>query len=206
MDNAMLTLVLLGCGGHSRSVADVALISGYKNLYFLDEHADENETILGYQVLSILPQHILNSSYHSIVAIGDNHKRSRLYSETLFHESLTTLISPRAYIGRGSQIGKGSFVAHDVHVGPLASIGVNCIINTHCLIEHEAQVGSHCHVSVNSTLAGRTKIGDFIMIGAGATVIDGVQICDNVIVGAGAVVTKDISEPGIYVGVPAKKL
>ena len=33
-----------------------------------------------------------------------------------------------------------------------------------------------------------------------------VSICDQVVIGAGSVVTKDITEPGIYAGNPAKKL
>ena len=31
-------------------------------------------------------------------------------------------------------------------------------------------------------------------------------ICDNAVIGAGAVVTKDITEPGTYVGIPARKI
>ncbi len=33
-----------------------------------------------------------------------------------------------------------------------------------------------------------------------------VTICDRVVVGAGAVVTRDITEPGIYAGNPARLL
>jgi len=33
-----------------------------------------------------------------------------------------------------------------------------------------------------------------------------VSICDDVVIGAGAVVTKDITEPGTYVGNPTRKL
>jgi len=31
-----------------------------------------------------------------------------------------------------------------------------------------------------------------------------VSICDDVVIGAGSVVTKDITEPGIYAGNPAR--
>jgi len=48
-----------------------------------------------------------------------------------------------------------------------------------------------------------TKIGNGVSIGTNATVLP-VSICDRVVVGAGAVVTKDITEPGIYVGNPAR--
>ena len=50
-----------------------------------------------------------------------------------------------------------------------------------------------------------TKIGNHVSIGTNATILP-VSICDHVVVGAGSVVTKDITEPGIYAGNPAKKI
>lgn len=49
-------------------------------------------------------------------------------------------------------------------------------------------------------------IGNNVQIGANATILPNVSICDNVIIGAGAVVSKSILEPGIYVGIPVKKI
>ena len=43
-------------------------------------------------------------------------------------------------------------------------------------------------------------------VGIGATVKNGIKICDNCLIGAGAVVVKDILNPGIYIGTPAKML
>ncbi|MNE86130.1 Maltose O-acetyltransferase [compost metagenome] len=48
-----------------------------------------------------------------------------------------------------------------------------------------------------------TTIGDNVSIGSNATILS-VNICPNVVIGAGAVVTKDILEPGIYAGNPAR--
>ena len=50
-----------------------------------------------------------------------------------------------------------------------------------------------------------TEIGNHVSVGTNATVLP-VNICDNVVIGAGSVVTKDINEPGIYAGNPAKKI
>ena len=50
-----------------------------------------------------------------------------------------------------------------------------------------------------------TTIGNDVSIGTNATILP-VTICDNVVVGAGSVVTKDIDEPGIYAGNPARLL
>jgi acetyltransferase-like isoleucine patch superfamily enzyme len=49
-----------------------------------------------------------------------------------------------------------------------------------------------------------TRIGNRVSIGSNATVLP-VDICDDVVVGAGSVVTRDITEPGIYAGNPARK-
>jgi len=44
------------------------------------------------------------------------------------------------------------------------------------------------------------------LIGAGVVILDKVSICSNVTIGAGSVVTRDINVPGVYVGIPAKKI
>jgi len=48
-----------------------------------------------------------------------------------------------------------------------------------------------------------TKLGKGVSIGTNATILP-VTICDRVVIGAGAVVAKDITEPGIYAGNPAR--
>jgi acetyltransferase-like isoleucine patch superfamily enzyme len=48
-------------------------------------------------------------------------------------------------------------------------------------------------------------LGDRVSVGTNATVMP-VTVCDDVVIGAGAVVTKDITEPGTYVGNPARRL
>jgi len=50
-----------------------------------------------------------------------------------------------------------------------------------------------------------TKVGSYVSIGTNATILP-VTITDNVVIGAGSVVTKDIREPGVYAGNPARKL
>lgn len=49
-------------------------------------------------------------------------------------------------------------------------------------------------------------LGDNVVIGANSVVIGPVRICDNVIIGAMSLVNKDISEPGVYVGTPVRKV
>jgi serine acetyltransferase len=49
-------------------------------------------------------------------------------------------------------------------------------------------------------------MGNGVFVGTNAVILERLSICENAIIGAGAVVTKSILEPGVYVGMPAKKL
>lgn len=50
------------------------------------------------------------------------------------------------------------------------------------------------------------RFGDNVVIGAGSVVIGPIDICDNVTIGAMSLVNKSITEPGVYVGVPVRKI
>lgn len=201
MNTEISDIVIIGCGGHGRSVADVVL-SKCPDIYliFVDSNARTGEKIFGFPVVSQMPPHI--SCYH--VALGNNKERHRLSRED--GKICLSIISPNAYVSMRATIGLGVFIGHGAHVGPLAAIEEGAIINTNAVIEHETSVGSYCHIAPNSTLCGRCKIGSFTTIGAGAVIRDGITICSHVIVGAGAVVVKDIIEPGVYAGIPAREI
>ena len=199
-------LIILGFGGHARSVADVALACGYGSLLFVDENAKPNENFLGHPVVGSLPA-LEGESCDAISASGDNAKRAKQCQDIEASGlTLRSLRSPLASMGCGSVIAEGSFIAHHSHVGPMASIGRGAIINTGAIVEHESVVGDFSHVSVKSVIAGRSTIGSFSMLGAGAVIIDGLLVGNHSVIGAGAVVCNAITEPGVYVGVPARKL
>lgn len=199
-------LVILGFGGHARSVADVALSLGYKTLCFIDPNARPDEHFLGHPVLPAWDTvDIGNADF--FVASGDHKlRKSQCQQIVQKQQRLVSLVSPSASIGVGSEIESGTFVGHQAHIGPMAKIGQGCIINTAAVVEHECRVGDFSHVSINAALAGRSKIGQRVMLGAGATVIDGVSIADDVVIGAGAVVVKSIEAAGTYAGVPARSI
>lgn len=197
-------LVILGFGGHARSVANVALSIGFESLLFIDENARDLETFLNFRVLKHIPDDV-PSDWLFMPAAGDNQKR-QLQTEFILtnKRKLATLVSKSAIIGVGAKLSPGCFAAHFSHVGSMASIGVGSIVNTGAVIEHECLLGDYSHASVNSTVAGRSNLGSRVFLGAGATVIDGVSVAADTVIGAGAVVVKSIKDAGTYVGVPAK--
>jgi acetyltransferase-like isoleucine patch superfamily enzyme len=122
----------------------------------------------------------------------------------------------------GCTIGEDSFVGPFVEIQRDVVIGKRCRIQSHAFICELVTIGDDCFISHGSMFindlfsAGgpakgqrdlwrSTKIGNRVSIGTNATILP-VTICDQVVVGAGAVVTKDITEPGTYVGNPARCL
>lgn len=196
-------LLILGFGGHARSVGDIALAMGVRDLLFLDSQARNGEHFANFKAVANLPAD-MSSDWSAFAAAGDNARREQQCANPPF--ALATLVAPNASIGVDATLGACTLVAHHAHVGPLASIGAGVILNTGCIVEHECIVGDFAHISVNATVAGRSRIGRRAMLGAGATVIDGVSVCDDVTIGAGAVVIADILVPGIYIGAPARRV
>lgn len=136
-----------------------------------------------------------------------------------FGENVTIVSPVNIY---GCSIGDNCFVGPFVEIQKDVTIGNRTKIQSHAFICELVSIGDDCFISHgamfindkftdggpargNKDLWGSTKIGNNVSIGTNATVLP-VSICDNVVIGAGAVVTKDITEPGFYVGNPARKL
>jgi acetyltransferase-like isoleucine patch superfamily enzyme len=118
-------------------------------------------------------------------------------------------------------IGDDSFIGPFVEIQKGATIGKRCRIQSHSFICDLVTIGddwfiSHGAMFINDSFvtggpAGKpqlwrpTKLGNRGSVGTNATILP-VTICDQVVIGAGSVVTKDITEPGIYAGNPARLL
>ncbi len=122
----------------------------------------------------------------------------------------------------GCTLGDNCFIGPFVEIQKNVTIGANTKIQSHTFVCELVTIGNNCFIAhgvmfINDVFkkggpAGGDKnlwkntiIGNNVSIGTNATILP-VKITDNVVVGAGAVVTKDINEPGIYVGNPAKKI
>jgi serine acetyltransferase len=50
------------------------------------------------------------------------------------------------------------------------------------------------------------ELGDNVVIGTSSTLLGPITICDNVLIGSMSLVNKSIQEPGVYAGIPVKKI
>lgn len=194
-------LAIIGCGGHARSVAEVAIFNDPTvSILFIDSDGREGEHIFGFPVLRT--SRVRESV---IVAVGDNELRAHLLAEASAGQ-LVSIVSNDATLARDVGVGAGTFVGHQVYLGPGASVGRGCIVNTRALLEHEVRVNDFAHIGPGALIGGRSTIGAGAFIGIGAIVKDQVSIAAGVTVGAGAVVVEDLVHSGTYVGAPARRI
>jgi len=116
---------------------------------------------------------------------------------------LPVIVAPTAMVARTVMLGEGTVVMDGVVIQPDCVVGKIGIINSRACVDHDCYLGDEVHVGPGAMLSGAVKINDGCMIGIGACVTQGVRITKNCTVGAGAAVVGDLTEPGIYVGVPA---
>jgi len=113
-------------------------------------------------------------------------------------------IGPFVEIQKGVVIGNRTRVHSHSFICELVSIGADCFIGHGVMFINDKFVGGE-PAHGDKTKWASTEIGDHVSIGSNATILP-VKICRDVVIGAGAVVTKDIAEPGVYAGNPARKL
>lgn len=122
----------------------------------------------------------------------------------------------------------GCSIGDDVFVGPFTEIqkgviiGARTRVQSHAFICELVEIGEDCFIGhgvmfTNDVFAtggparGKrelfrtTYIGHRVSIGSNVTLLP-VDVCNDVVIGAGAVVTKNIDQPGIYAGNPARLL
>tara|TARA_B100001769_G_C22044771_1_gene561493 strand:+ start:259 stop:909 length:651 start_codon:yes stop_codon:yes gene_type:complete len=203
---------IIGSGGHSRPVIEIAdelFPSDDKEIFDINyDISRKNEKILGYKVAGSLNSFFKKKEIkEAFIAIGDNKKRRDIYKKLLKKKIIIpNLISKNSNISKHIKIGKGNFINKLVYIGAESVIGNNNIINTGAVLEHQTKIGSNSHIGPKAVVGGHVKIGNNVFLGLGSKVINKVKICSNCTIGAGSVVIKSISKPGIYVGIPAKKI
>ena len=129
-------------------------------------------------------------------------------------------------IGKNCFIAENAVIIGDVTIGDDCSIWYGVVlrgdVNTikignrvniqdnasvHTLYQRSVTViGDDVSVGHNAVVHG-AKVGNNVLVGMGAILMDNAEIADGSIIAAGAVVlSNEKLEPGVYAGVPAKKV
>lgn len=82
-------------------------------------------------------------------------------------------------------------------------IGEGTKIDNQVQIAHNVVIGKHCVIVSQTGIAGSTILGDHVTLAAKVGVVGHLHICDRAVVMGDTNVTKNITEPGYYLGYPA---
>lgn len=191
----MKKIVLIGGGGHCKSVIDVIEQEKQFEIHgIVDKPEKIGSYILGYEVIAADDnlQKLVKRFKYALVTVGQikspdlRIKLFNLASKAGF--SLPSIISPNAYVSKHSSLGKGVVVMHHAVVNANTSIGDNCIINSKALIEHDCEVAEHCHISTNATINGGSKVGTRSFVGSNVTTKESIIIEEKSFIKAGSIV------------------
>lgn len=202
-------LILIGGGGHCKSVIEVAESAGYEIKGILDMPDEVDKEVLpGHKVIGTddeIPQYVEECDFIITVGFIKNPAlRIKLYNKVKAAGGrLATIIASTAHVSKYAELGEGTVIMHQAFVNAGAKIGDNCIINTFVNIEHDAEVGNQCHISTGTMVNGECKIGENCFIGSQSVCANCIEIASDIIVGAGSVVRKSVRVKGIYAGNPA---
>ncbi len=213
----MKKLVIFGCGGHAREVAQMVDDINQKqpDCWQLEGFLHDPQAtalhpkplpapVLGHpQWLAAHPETQL------VVAVGDPTGRSQVVQRLLQIQPalhFATLIHPRAWVAQRAIVGEGSVVFANALINADVTIGTHAIINLGCSISHDSVLGDFVSFGPGVHLGGACQIETHAELGVGVIVRPRSHIGKHSTVGAGSVVVKNVPSDCIAVGVPAKPL
>ncbi len=204
----MEKILLLGSGGHAKSVADAILQEGsFEIAGFVDNACKESFAYRGYTIigsdedLEVLFKSGIRNAFVCVGYLGRGRVRNRLYGLLKnIGFTLPVIMDSSAVLASDAQVGEGTFIGKGAIVNANAVIGKMAILNTASVVEHDCRIGDFSHVAVAGVVCGGAQIGENTLIGANATLLQNISIGDNVIIGAGSVVTKNVEHNSLVIG------
>lgn len=206
-------IILLGCGQHARVVMyNIKEQNKYEVACILTpEKEKKGKLFYGVKVFgSDDDRNIARKIYGTnkfFIGFGDMKARKKIFDLYVSEGwEPINVFHPNAVISKDATIGKGVLIEAGCLITPNPVIGDNVVVNTGSQINHDNIIENHVYIAGGVVLSGGVKIKENTLLDDGVVVTLGRTVPENSIIGAGAVVTKDFSEPGTYVGVPARMI
>ena len=179
----MKKILLIGGGGHCKSVIDVIeQEERFEIAGIVDKPKLLGSKVLGYPIIGNDSNlsNLVKKYQYALITVGQIRSPSlRVKLFNLANEAgfiLPSIISPNAYVSQHTSIGNGVVIMHNALVSANAVIGDNCIINSKALIEHDCQIFDHCHISTNATINGGVVVESGCFVGSGSITKESITI------------------------------
>jgi len=205
-------LLLVGAGGHCRSVIDSIDKNKYSDIVLIDRPEKVGQKVSSFHIagtdndLEKFYNRGYEQAFISLGSIGNPAKRRELFGKLknvgfsmISIIDLSAIVSSNIEdIGEGVFIGKGAIVNTGVRIDECA------IINSGAIIDHDCNIGAFVHIGPGVSLSGGVQIHENTHVGTGSSVIQSISIGKNSIIGAGSVVVTDIAGNVTAFGTPCK--
>ncbi len=205
-------IAFIGSGEMARHIAHYMVEDKqFEIVGFFDDFIEKGKVVNNYQIIGNLDE--IDRCYSErkfdalINAIGYTRLQYRkdVFERFVDRIPFATFIHSTCLIDSTAKIGKG------VVLFPFCILYLDSVVEDNVFIQirsyvTDSKIKKHTIVSGSVSIAGRSVIGECCNLGISTTVNDGITLCDFVRTGSGTVVTRNISEPGTYVGVPARKI
>jgi len=212
----MKNIVIYGAGGLGKEVAWLieninSQAPTWEILGFIDDNFNKlNKLFWGYPVLGgydWIEEHN-NKDIYMICSIGRGRTRSIIYDRVVKQTNvyLATLIDPLITIDPSINIGEGSIICKNCVLTVDTSLGKGVIMNTGASVGHDCIVGDYCTILTNAMVAGEVRLGEYCELGAGSFILQGREVTSNTVLAPLSSALKDITEPGTYIGNPARRM
>lgn len=194
---------IIGAGGFGKEIYwSLSMMERVNTVFFVDDIYWDNSDD------RILPLSLFNpDEYEVVVAIADSYHRERIVNNLPKDTKFFTYIHPSAQIhGPDVFIGEGSIICAGTILTTNIKIGKHAHLNLITTIGHDNVIGDYFTTAPGTQISGNCTIGNKVYFGTRSCNRQKTKICDNVVIGMNAGVVNDITEPGVYVGTPAKKI
>jgi sugar O-acyltransferase (sialic acid O-acetyltransferase NeuD family) len=190
---------LIGNGGHAKEVMSQM---GKPNMvrFIHDEYWKKEPNVFPLSQFDPF-------KYNVIVAVGNSKDRYDIVNKLPKETKYFTFIHPTALIlDNNIEIGEGSFIGAYSVLTTNIKIGKHALLNRGNQIGHDTIIGSYFSAMPGAIVSGNVRIYDLVYLGTNSSIKEKILIHSLTIIGLNSGVVKNINEPGVYGGVPAKKI
>lgn len=200
-------LAILGAGELGKQIAHFAINDlHYSKVVFYDDYSTQSN-VQG-KSDALIKDYSENKFNELIIGIGYHHLEARKEKYETFKGKIPfgTIIHSSSWIDDSATIGKGCIIYPKCTIDKNVIIGDNTILNLNCTIAHDTKIGPHSFFAPSISVAGFCLIDEQCFLGIATVISDSVLINKNIKTGAGTVIVRNIDQPGLYAGIPSKKI
>ncbi|MEB6677094.1 PglD-related sugar-binding protein [Acinetobacter haemolyticus] len=165
-------LLILGAGGHGRSVAEAALLSGqWRSIIFADDSWPQRTEVAGFPIVANIDKipTLISTTTAAIPAVGNNQVRQAWFQKLKdLGIPIATIIHPSAIIGSRAMLGEGVCILAGCIVGIDVRVEDGVIVNITSAIDHDCIIGMFSHLSVGVKITGNKEVAPFTFLAAGS--------------------------------------